>query len=534
MAFLSHQMTFPVRSLNKEPDWNIAYDDLFNQYIDTEHLEYSDSAEPFKEQSNSDNSGKFVHSEESTTSSARPGSSPPYKWHPNEAEQDFWAKTLRSLEESASSCSVEQGRQVKHSKSQRNLTVTPHHDFLSLGGCPSPHITVPSSPFKSAKRAKSLGNLRQPKPTVVPKSPGIKKTWYPRTKSPKMMSPSRYRAGFKDAWADKTGGTPRTYTMALPLRSAHTPLSPPPSAKASQAVDSAAFCSPHEIDFNYQCPYPEDELSPRSNKFQHQIRAQTPSASPLTSPGVERAKLCEDPFTSGSMYYAVPPTAPQSTRSSWLRLEPEEDDYEVSPAFNPWLGEDMITSTATTTTDQHVRTGLDLFDDVNISPYTDFPSSALGQGGLMISCDPTLTTSGFPHDSPDAQLSALPTDTYNYAIPTQKEQHEKLLSRTPSPPPDVGAPRSGGRTGSKCRSKRTPSTPRSPRGVGKSAFVNFTPHDSAKLLTGVAPSGSSKTKARREQEAAEKRRKFSQAAVKAVEIAGGDVTRLRDVIFKID
>jgi hypothetical protein len=58
-------------------------------------------------------------------------------------------------------------------------------------------------------------------------------------------------------------------------------------------------------------------------------------------------------------------------------------------------------------------------------------------------------------------------------------------------------------------------------------FVNFTPHDSRKILTGVAPSGSSKTKARREKEAAEKRRKLSQAAMKAVLEAGGDVDSLR-------
>lgn len=58
-------------------------------------------------------------------------------------------------------------------------------------------------------------------------------------------------------------------------------------------------------------------------------------------------------------------------------------------------------------------------------------------------------------------------------------------------------------------------------------FVNFTPDDSRKILTGVAPSGSSKTKARREKEAAEKRRKLSQAAMKAVMEAGGDVDSLR-------
>lgn len=63
--------------------------------------------------------------------------------------------------------------------------------------------------------------------------------------------------------------------------------------------------------------------------------------------------------------------------------------------------------------------------------------------------------------------------------------------------------------------------------TGDVGFVNFTPEDSRKILTGVAPSGSSKTKARREREAAERRRKLSQAAMKAVMDAGGDVDSLR-------
>lgn len=63
-------------------------------------------------------------------------------------------------------------------------------------------------------------------------------------------------------------------------------------------------------------------------------------------------------------------------------------------------------------------------------------------------------------------------------------------------------------------------------GGGKGGFVNFTPSDKNILMTGVAPSGSSKTKARREKEAAERRRKLSEAAVKAVQAAGGDVEKL--------
>lgn len=61
-------------------------------------------------------------------------------------------------------------------------------------------------------------------------------------------------------------------------------------------------------------------------------------------------------------------------------------------------------------------------------------------------------------------------------------------------------------------------------------FVNLTAADSAKLLSDVAPSGSSKTRARREQEAKERRRRLSEAAVKAVRKAGGDVKALEQVI----
>ncbi|KAL9631664.1 MAG: hypothetical protein Q9164_005763 [Protoblastenia rupestris] len=62
---------------------------------------------------------------------------------------------------------------------------------------------------------------------------------------------------------------------------------------------------------------------------------------------------------------------------------------------------------------------------------------------------------------------------------------------------------------------------------GEFGFVNFTPSDSGRILTGVAPSGSSKTKARREQEANEKKRRLSMAAERAIREAGGDPEKLR-------
>ncbi|KAH8687811.1 hypothetical protein BGZ60DRAFT_522453 [Tricladium varicosporioides] len=96
---------------------------------------------------------------------------------------------------------------------------------------------------------------------------------------------------------------------------------------------------------------------------------------------------------------------------------------------------------------------------------------------------------------------------------------------SPSPPPHPHS-----KSTFYARKHRSPktkcSTPRIPPSLSAVDFVNFTPSDSKKILTGVAPSGSSKTKARREKEAIEKRRKLSQAAVKAVKAAGGDVDSL--------
>lgn len=76
----------------------------------------------------------------------------------------------------------------------------------------------------------------------------------------------------------------------------------------------------------------------------------------------------------------------------------------------------------------------------------------------------------------------------------------------------------------------TPTKGAGSRPTSNVSFVNFTPNDSKKILTGVAPSGSSKTKARREQEARDKRRKLSEAALMAVRQAGGDVEALEAVL----
>lgn len=63
---------------------------------------------------------------------------------------------------------------------------------------------------------------------------------------------------------------------------------------------------------------------------------------------------------------------------------------------------------------------------------------------------------------------------------------------------------------------------------GGLGFVNYTPNDHNVLMTGVAPSGSSKTKMRREKEALEKQRKMSEVMAKIATNAGVDVAMLKE------
>ena len=109
-----------------------------------------------------------------------------------------------------------------------------------------------------------------------------------------------------------------------------------------------------------------------------------------------------------------------------------------------------------------------------------------------------------------------------------------LVPPSPSPSPELQVRKRKTSTKQpKPPTQRMPSLGSGVPGTSASAapsvgFVNYTPNDSQKILTGVAPSGSSKTKARREKEALDKRRKLSQAAVRAVRAVGGDVTALAE------
>jgi len=181
----------------------------------------------------------------------------------------------------------------------------------------------------------------------------------------------------------------------------------------------------------------------------------------------------------------------------------------------------------------------------SVSHNMEFTTASIA--GLGISCD-SINSSGFGSDVNDelrrlsASASSLDMAPYSALYPPTPgipigHSPANIPSRSPSlsPQPQFTRRRHSAqqqRRSSHHHSRRkssyssNQSNPRNGSNSSSGGFVNFTPDDSKKILTGVAPSGSSKTKARREKEAADKRRKLSQAAVKAVIEAGGDVGKL--------
>ncbi|KAG6234315.1 hypothetical protein E4U26_003657 [Claviceps purpurea] len=214
-------------------------------------------------------------------------------------------------------------------------------------------------------------------------------------------------------------------------------------------------------------------------------------------------------------------------------------------------------------------------------PYEYDAMPDTSSGGLMIHMpqprgsqsnvaltDLTTNAQTFLPPPPPIPQTMLPASERSHRPPRAKSsgarhmscspvRKQRMSSASPTPGEQANVPRSRHSSGASISSTRSssgrlpgtmPGTPCSVRkrrsrdvsgssagaslgsdsGVG---FVNFTPNDGGVLMTGVAPSGSSKTKARREKEAQERRRRLSEAAIKAVAAAGGDVDKLLEQGF---
>lgn len=111
---------------------------------------------------------------------------------------------------------------------------------------------------------------------------------------------------------------------------------------------------------------------------------------------------------------------------------------------------------------------------------------------------------------------AVQPGSFSCNPPASSSTHPYYPNPTPQNPPSSTR-------NSLCSSSNSLALARDDEEAATDGFVNYTPQDHTLLMTGVAPSGSSKTKARREREAAERQREFRERLERMVQAVGGDV-----------
>lgn len=384
--------------------------------------------------------------------------------------------------------------------------------------------TSPSTPPATPRRKATKSAIVTPK-SIRHRDPNERRALLRKQSfSPSLLRSSNLNKGrmaFPEAWAQ------RLQSFSLTGSDDRLPLSPPPSdvlvqheslpAEMTHHRDSAEM-PPH---FFQQSPAVSMPSPSTGALARHQQQYMShPSSSALTNSSPPSA---DDIFSSSHS------SDPQSI-SSW-----QSDALgSASLSFTPDLQahDQAWWSPMPSRVSQQQNSYQTMV--ASPAPQRSMQGNDMMQGGLMIQMDPSFDMSG---DS-SFHNNMIPANSHKFMAPATAPQVHN--SRSPSLSPKTGSsPKKAShrRTHSRKLSGQSMNGPKpvkssSPRGANKSAnvsFVNFTAHDSQKILTGVAPSGSSKTKARREQEAKDKRRKLSEAALIAVRNAGGDVEALEAV-----
>jgi len=550
-SLLHHPSTTPMRPYTDKEVEIVDIDQLFGEYVETDVFQsYSEST---VDRSSSDDLAHLFDLPSSNGNDVfatspildRDGD---IAWHTCKAVQQCEQNPASTTSNEFSSLYTD----VRGKESLSDSELLSFEDLFELERNQLRSISQPSTPRphtgRSVKKAVSFQDRSIPR--------GIHKS---SRKSPaasfaKMMQPSFYRSPIPDVWSRKMDTTADAF---VPRGASNGIVSPPPSSKIEQHESGSGFYS------RTRQPYAEDRsplASPGLNNTEmHFSNYQlTPQASPAI--GISNGNDNNDPFSTNmglafsssvsSAALSALQTPPSSLRLPMTTWGPDTSPsldfgFSASPDFSAtktagWWDDDAAAG-PTYRENSHSRTT---------------SQNMVAMEGLGISCDNAsfgdFGVAGLGIHSADGNGNGASAsfDIGKYTTtmyPTPPQQHivsigHRPLSRTPSPTPQPRFHRRRPSSQSHAHHSRTHSTSRSDRrkssngsnatssrqsSSGNVGFVNFTPHDSRKILGGVAPSGSSKTKARREKEAADKRRKLSQAAVKAVMEAGGDVDSIR-------
>ena len=290
-----------------------------------------------------------------------------------------------------------------------------------------------------------------------------------------------------------------------------------------------------------QSPAAQQWIDENGNSEPPHLRLSTESGLPMVMPGINQSQA--------SFRLASPPTGRGIHRlPSCSSFRGSNLEYQIQQPPSPTLEEDFP---------QYIERSFSNSSSIPSPPDSPFyfATAQIHTPSLGFPVTPLINQDGFPSDMygqmPDPQHNGVhgnsictprSSRTSARSIPSQAATAAAAaLAATKNPPKPsksrgsrrVVSNPNGRNSSLRNGSASSSSGSASGRGLGgdggEMPFVNFTPHDATRILSGVAPSGSSKTKARREREAMEKRRKLSEAAAAAVLAAGGDPSQLKEV-----
>jgi hypothetical protein len=420
--------------------------------------------------------------------------------------------------------------------SLENITLgSPQFDTYSCSSLPP--YSSPAGEILAKKKsriAKCLSNKVRKVANTIEK----------RLRSPIRKPDSVSRLNTSELWGEKLDAP----KIDLDFVDSTLPLSPPPSSKIPQHPETFAGIKQEEqhngrFGFN-------NELLPN---FGHAPSAyHTPLSTPLPDSEGSRRTSSQHHSSDTAPFPSTPKMGPGSDRWSQLPNPPNVIKHGRRSMYAPpdcdaplwWnhastapMAQPLPTALQTNPQRATKSLALQLQNDLSYRANERAYMPTSMRSGFMIQLPGSPLHQSFAaQTSPKQHQSYFPTHPHHYharprdvvassryqqsSRPTRKNPSASSDSDSQSPSPTF-----------RVRKRRTPrrdkhSTPRTLSRGGSIDFVNYTPNDSKKILTGVAPSGSSKTKARREKEAMERRRRLSQAAFRAVREAGGDIESL--------
>ena len=519
------------------------FDDIFNQYV---NLDTSDSSDFFNDSTQSNLCGEvdFAFDADRASNgrsytlgppppSIRPATSDP----PHEAGRAH--KQWSALDRVNSPCHfrVDQTQSIRADNPVPELFALESKSDLQASAFTDP-TSPPFTPPSTPSRRVAHSTRPTSKNTVRHRDRISKIPHNINNASPKMMSPSYYHrqeSPFSQEW------TQRFEQFNLQSMGTNSVLSPPPSARVSQQENPARSWETQRSSLFEYSDLPELGDDAMVALYKHRTTNVGPGYGSSSPTLVNREKRVRRHarMSSSKEVYSSPVVAPQPQRSvSWMQSTVTPSEFEYTPPLDAWTGTVQI---------QHQQQIRQQPQQIQQQPWYDtaqlpenhvprtFQNMDFATQGLMIQCGDPFS-SYVAEDSSDDYLTSnpyqanlaaevFPSDLTSDTNPPP-HQRTSSLSSSPSPPMSKSHRPSKSANHRRRKSSTSPTIPKTPStAIG---FVNFTPNDSKRILTGVAPSGSSKTKARREKEAMERSRRLSQAALRAVQKAGGDLEMLKD------